>query len=80
MQAYRKGISLVGIEKAIALVSNGANGLTDLRFANMEALEEIYRVLIPGGVFGMIWNIEDCSQTLPTRLLVACIRAYKCLR
>lgn len=31
-----------------------------LRFANKEALEEIYRVLIPGGVFGMIWNIEDC--------------------
>ena len=30
-----------------------------VRFANMEALEEIYRVLIPGGVFGMIWNIED---------------------
>ena len=30
------------------------------RFADMEALQEIYRVLIPGGVFGMIWNIEDC--------------------
>ena len=29
----------------------------------MGALEEIYRVLIPGGMFGMIWNIEDCMQS-----------------
>ncbi|KAL9606690.1 MAG: hypothetical protein Q9179_000130 [Wetmoreana sp. 5 TL-2023] len=28
-------------------------------FATDEALEEIYRVLIPGGNFGMIWNVED---------------------
>ncbi|MCJ1461325.1 hypothetical protein MMC28_011707 [Mycoblastus sanguinarius] len=28
-------------------------------FAKDEALEEIYRVLSPGRVFGMIWNIED---------------------
>ena len=25
------------------------------RFANKDALEEIYRVLSPGGAFGMIW-------------------------
>lgn len=31
------------------------------RFANMNALKEIYRVLQPTGVFGMIWNIEDCK-------------------
>ncbi|KAL8767446.1 MAG: hypothetical protein Q9209_006032 [Squamulea sp. 1 TL-2023] len=29
------------------------------RFATDEALKEIYRVLIPGGNFGMIWNVED---------------------
>lgn len=26
-----------------------------LRFANKGVLEEIYRVLVPGGSFGMIW-------------------------
>ena len=30
------------------------------RFANEQSLEEIYRVLVPGGNLGMIWNIEDC--------------------
>ncbi|KAL8997865.1 MAG: hypothetical protein Q9169_002947 [Polycauliona sp. 2 TL-2023] len=29
------------------------------RFATDDALEEIYRVLIPGGSLGMIWNVED---------------------
>lgn len=32
------------------------------RFANYSALEEIYRVLKPIGLLGMIWNIEDCEQ------------------
>ena len=32
------------------------------RFANMEALKEIARVLQPTGVFGMIWNIDDCTS------------------
>lgn len=36
--------------------------LTPSRFANKEALEEIHRVMRPGGVFGMIWNIEDCEM------------------
>lgn len=31
------------------------------RFATDDALEEIYRILIPGGTFGMIWNVEDCT-------------------
>lgn len=32
------------------------------RFAHEEALREIHRVLVPGGVFGMIWNVEDCAH------------------
>ncbi|RDW63944.1 hypothetical protein BP5796_10446 [Coleophoma crateriformis] len=28
-------------------------------FATEESLKEIHRVLVPGGAFGMIWNIED---------------------
>lgn len=31
----------------------------------MEALKEIYRVLQPAGVFGMIWNIDDCKFLAP---------------
>ena len=31
-------------------------------FATLDALEEIYRVIKPGGVFGMIWNIEDYNS------------------
>lgn len=30
------------------------------RFAHEEALEEIHRVLKPGGKLGIIWNVEDC--------------------
>ena len=32
------------------------------RFSNDAALREIYRVLKPGGSFGMIWNVEDCME------------------
>ncbi|KAL8874493.1 MAG: hypothetical protein Q9174_000186 [Haloplaca sp. 1 TL-2023] len=28
-------------------------------FATDEALEEIHRVLVPGGTLGLIWNVED---------------------
>ena len=34
------------------------------RFATEEALDEIYRVLKEGAVFGMIWNIDDCEIVL----------------
>lgn len=34
------------------------------RFATEEALDEIYRVLKEGAVFGMIWNIDDCEIAL----------------
>ena len=37
------------------------------RFANEETLEEIYRVLVPGGTLGLIWNAEDCL-TFPNLL------------
>ena len=30
----------------------------------MDALREIHRVLQPTGVFGMVWNIEDCKLSL----------------
>ncbi|KAI9755138.1 MAG: Proteasome subunit beta type-1 [Chaenotheca gracillima] len=37
-------------------------------FSNEASLKEIHRALRPGGIFGMIWNIEDCdypSHSLP---------------
>ena len=32
------------------------------RFANMDALREIYKKLVPGGILGLIWNVEDCES------------------
>ena len=34
----------------------------------MDALREIARVLKPAGVFGMIWNIDDCTYILNSLL------------
>ncbi len=34
----------------------------DPRFANIKSLEEIHRILIPGGHLGLIWNVEDCLR------------------
>lgn len=41
------------------------------RFATNEALDEIYRVLKEGAVFGMIWNIDDCEIALHPELLTS---------
>ena len=41
-------------------VGRSLRGLIAGRFAQDEALHEIYRVLKPGGCLGLIWNIEDC--------------------
>lgn len=38
-------------------------------FATEQALGEIHRVLKPGGVLGMIWNIDDCEFLLEPRPL-----------
>ena len=44
---------------------------TDLqRFANSNALNEIYRVLSPGGAFGMIWVYAPYSSRLGERLVL----------
>jgi ubiquinone/menaquinone biosynthesis C-methylase UbiE len=36
--------------------------LRSFRFANMGALQEIHRVLKPGGKLAMIWNVDDCES------------------
>lgn len=36
---------------------------TAYRFANFDALREIHRVLVPGGVLGLVWNEEDCKSS-----------------
>lgn len=45
-----------------------ADGGHTNRFATDQVLGEIHRVLRPGGVFGMIWNIDDCEYLSPTAL------------
>jgi SAM-dependent methyltransferase len=32
------------------------------RFAHKEALQEIHRVLKPGGKLGIIYNVDDCES------------------
>lgn len=34
------------------------------RFANKDALQEIHRVLSPGGAFGMIWVLAPYGQNV----------------
>ena len=43
------------------LESLGRTTLTGGRFANMDALHEIHRVLKNAGVLTVIWNIDDCT-------------------
>ena len=51
-----QGLPLVGHKTSAHLL-----GDTDKsRFANSESLEEIHRILVPGGSLGLIWNVEDC--------------------
>jgi len=33
-------------------------------FATLEALKEIHRVLVKGGIFAMIWNLEDRNKAI----------------
>ncbi|CAO1596610.1 hypothetical protein XANCAGTX0491_000444 [Xanthoria calcicola] len=58
LEVMVSGISLVneGTSPLFASKSLDADGT---RFATDDALEEIYRILAPGGSFGMIWNVED---------------------
>jgi hypothetical protein len=43
-------------------MSEAENFNSKHRFANMESLQEIHRVLKPGAGFGLIWNLEDCKS------------------
>lgn len=38
------------------------------RFATLESLREIHRVLKPGAGFGMIWNVEECESLSPRHI------------
>ena len=49
-------------EKAFLLLSHVV-AADHPRFANKDALEEIYRVLSPGGAFGMIWVNSSDTQS-----------------
>ncbi len=60
MQVHLTGIELV-VLKRVHTQSVGPGRHMNNTFANMEALKEIYSVLNSGGIFGMIWNVEDCS-------------------
>lgn len=49
------------------------------RFANLESLKEIRRVLKPNGYFVMIWHVEDCQYfpQLPTPDVATFISSLK---
>lgn len=48
-------------ERSCLDISGLLTGCVMDRFATNEALDEIYRVLKEGTVFGMVWNIDDCE-------------------
>ncbi|KAI4719935.1 putative 2-heptaprenyl-1,4-naphthoquinone methyltransferase [Aureobasidium sp. EXF-10727] len=45
-------------------------------FANLESLEEINRVLQPHGAFGVIWNIEDSTPSIPITIRTKTLKLY----
>ncbi|MEG6508009.1 methyltransferase domain-containing protein [Methyloligella sp. 2.7D] len=57
--------ALEGTAEAIPLEDNSVDAVTCAQcfhwFASAEALQEIRRVLKPGGVLGLIWNMRDES-------------------
>ena len=42
-----------------------ATSVNSPNFGRDDALEEIYKTLVPGGSLGMIWSVEDCLTSLP---------------
>ncbi|KAL8849273.1 MAG: hypothetical protein Q9221_005743 [Calogaya cf. arnoldii] len=70
-QIMVSGIPLVKSDSISRFAFNSMKA-DNTRFATDDALEEIYRILIPGGNFGMVWNVEDCtiSRSSPQRLIM----------
>ncbi len=64
--------ALVGDAEHIPLPDRSADALVCAQsfhwFARASAIEEIRRVLKPGGVFGLIWNVRDESVDWVARL------------
>ncbi|PHH86284.1 hypothetical protein CDD83_10465 [Cordyceps sp. RAO-2017] len=57
-----------GLASSVPVVDGWADAVIAAQsfhwFADDEALEEMHRVLKPGGKLGMIWNIEDYNQPM----------------
>ncbi|KAJ9314225.1 hypothetical protein DTO271D3_5454 [Paecilomyces variotii] len=61
------GVRVVnGTATSIPVASKNVDGLIAAQawhwFSNRDSLEEIHRVLKPGGYFGVIWNVEDYNS------------------
>lgn len=56
-------MSFMVLWKRGVATSGFSDWFSAVRFATEEALDEIYRVLKEGAVFGMIWNIDDCETS-----------------
>lgn len=59
---------LQGFATSIPLADDSVDGVIAAQafhwFSTLAALKEIQRVLRPGGVFGLIWNVEDYNNSL----------------